>query len=181
MRIAPITAKSDLAQEHHQAADAVLNAYGQIRGPWTVLLHSPRLAERIVPLAPFFWNESVIEAKVRSVAILAAVRERDAEYVWAAQVTAARRNGLREEVITLLRAKGDPAKLPAEERDIVSYVRQLTRNNRVEQATFDALRARHGVQWLVELTACAGYFGLVSTVSNAFEVPAPADGDRLQR
>jgi 4-carboxymuconolactone decarboxylase len=178
-RIAPITSKSDLAPEHHAAADAVLNAYGQIRGPWTVLLHSPKLAEHIVPLAPFFWNESVIEAKIRSIAILAAVRERESDYVWAAQVTTARRNGLREEAIDLLRAKGDPGKLAAEERDIVNYVRQLARSNRVDQGIFDALKERHGVQWLVELTACVGYFGLVSAVSNAFEVPAPGDGDKL--
>jgi len=179
MRITPITAKHDVALEHHDCADAVLNAYGQIRGPWTVLLHSPTLAERIVPLAPFFWNESVIESRVRSVAILAAVREQGAAYVWAAQVTTARRNGLREEVIELLRNKGDPGRLPAEERDIVIYVRQLLRGSRVEQPLFDAMMARHGAQWLVELTACVGYFGLVSGVSNAFEVPAPADGDKL--
>ena len=75
-----------------------------------------------------------------------------ANYVWAAQVDASRRVGLREEVIDLLRAKGDPAGLPADERDIVVYMRQLMRTNRVEPAVFDALRERHGAQWLVELT-----------------------------
>ena len=49
----------------------------------------------------------MVDAKLRSVAILAAVREREAAYVWSAQVGAARRNGLGEDVIDLLRAKGD--------------------------------------------------------------------------
>jgi hypothetical protein len=35
------------------------------------------------------------------------------------------------------------------------------------------------VQWVVELTAIANYFGLLSGVVNAFEVPAPDDGDKL--
>ena len=74
---------------------------------------------------------------------------------------AARRAGVREAVIDLLRAKGDPAGLPAEERDIMVYTRQLMRTNRVEQAVFDALRERHGVQWLVELTAAANYYRVV--------------------
>ena len=65
---------------------------------------------------------------------------------------AARRAGVREAVIDLLRAKGDPAALPADERDIVIYTRQLMRTNRVDQAVFDALQERHGAQWLVELT-----------------------------
>jgi 4-carboxymuconolactone decarboxylase len=178
-RVAPITGKSDVPAEHHAVVDAVVNVFGNVRGPFSMLLHSPKLAARVLPLVTFFRDESVVEAKLRSVAILAAVREREAAYVWSAQVGAARRNGVREEVIDLLRAKGDPGRLAAEERDIVIYVRQLMRTNRVEQAAFDALKNRHGVPWLVELTAVANYFAMLSGVVNAFEVAAPADGDKL--
>ena len=59
--------------------------------------------------------------------------------MWAAQVAAARRAGVREEAIDVIRAKGDPAKLPAAERDIVAYAQQLVEKNRIDQATFDAL------------------------------------------
>ena len=114
-RVAPITGKSDVPAEHHAIVDAVVNVFGGVRGPFSMLLHSPRLAERVLGLVGFFRDESVVEAKLRSVAILTAVREREAAYVWAAQVAAARRNGLREEVIDLIRAKGDPGRLPAEE------------------------------------------------------------------
>jgi len=107
------------------------------------------------------------------------VREREAAYVWSAQVGAARRAGVREEAIDLIRAKGDPSALPVEEREIVAYTRQLMRTNRVDQAAFDALQKRYGAQWVLELTAAANYFALLSGVVNAFEVPAPPDGDRL--
>ena len=53
------------------------------------------------------------------------------------------------------------------------------RTNRVDQKTFDALKSRHDAQWLVELTAAANYFALLSGVVNAFEVAAPPDGDKL--
>jgi hypothetical protein len=49
----------------------------------------------------------------------------------------------------------------------------------VDQATFDALEQRYGTQWLVELTAVMGYFAMVSGIANAFEVAAPAGGDKL--
>jgi hypothetical protein len=55
------------------------------------------------------------------------------------------------------------------------------RNNRVDAAVFDALRERRGVQWLVELTAAVNYFAFLCGVVNAFEVPAPPDGDQLPR
>ena len=82
-------------------------------------------------------------------------------------------------VIDLLRAKGDPAGLPPDERDIVVYARQLMRSNRVDQAVFDTLKQRHGVQWLVELTAVANFYVALCGVVNAFEVPAPDGGDRF--
>ena len=178
-RIKPITSKSELPAEHQAAAEAVVKVFGQIRGPFSVLLHSPKLAAQLIPLVPFIHHDCIVEAKLRSVAILAASREYGAAYVWAAQVAAARRNGVSEELIGLLRGKGDLGKFPAAEREIVSYARQLARANRADQATFDALKNRYGVQWLVELTAVMGYFAMVSGVANAFEIEAPADGDKL--
>ena len=179
-RVAPITGKSDVPAEYHNVVDAVLQVFGQVRGPFSMLLHSPKLAERVLNLGNFFRsNESIVDAKDRSLAILVAAREREGAYVWAAQVAAARRAGVREEAIDVIRAKGDPAKLPAEERAIVAYAQQLVQKNRVDQPTFDALKQKHDVQWLVELTAAATYYGFLSGVVSAFEVPAPPDGDQL--
>ncbi len=178
-RIAPITGKSDVPAEHHAVVDEVLKVFGSIRGPFSVLLHSPKLAERLLKLVTFNREENVVEPKLRSLAILSAVREREAAYVWSAQVGAARRAGVPESTIDMLRAKGDPAALSDEERDIVTYVRQLMRTNRVDQAVFDRLKNRHDALWMVELTEVANYFAFLSGMVNPFEVPAPPDGDKL--
>src|SRR2546429_6535612 len=172
-RLAPITGKADVPAEHHRVVDAVEKIFGGVRGPFSMLLHSPRLAERVLGLVTFFRDESVTEPNLRSVAILAAVREREAAYVWSAQVGAARRNGVSEDIIDLLRAKADPGKLPPEEREIVTYVRQLMRTNRIDQAAFDALKKRHSVQWLVELTTPANYLALLSGAGHTLGVGAP--------
>jgi 4-carboxymuconolactone decarboxylase len=178
-RVAPVTGRADLPIEHQAVADAVLEVFGSIRGPFSMLLHSPDLAGRVLELVKFYRTESVVEPKLRSLAILATARERDAKYVWAAQVAAARRAGVCDDVIDLLRAKADPASLAADERDIIAYARQLMRTNRVEQPLFDRLKDRFGVKWLVELTAAANYFAFLSGMVNAFEVDPPADGDKL--
>jgi alkylhydroperoxidase family enzyme len=75
-------------------------------------------------------------------------------------VAAARRNGLREEAIDLLRQRADASKFPPEEAAIVNYVRQLIRINRADQAAFDALRKKHGTQWVVELTASLLFYAM---------------------
>jgi hypothetical protein len=53
------------------------------------------------------------------------------------------------------------------------------RTNRIDPAAFDALRNGRSVPWLVELTAAANYYAMLSGIVNAFEVPAPPDGDKL--
>src|SRR3981081_626662 len=98
-RIAPITGKSDVPAEYHDVVDDVLSVFGSIRGPFSILLHSPKLAERLLKPVTFNRGGNVVEPKLRSVAILAAVREKEAPYVWAAQVGAARRAGLAESTI----------------------------------------------------------------------------------
>lgn len=178
-RITPIAQKSDLAPEHQHVFDQVMGVFGRIRGPFSMLLHSPKLAETLLPMVPLAREGLIIEPQLRQVAILAAVRERDANYVWAAQVDVARRVGLREPVIDLLRAKADPTDLSPDEREIVLYIRQLMRRNRVEQPVFDALLQRHGKQWLVELTAVANFYVALCGVVNAFDVAVPEGGDRF--
>ena len=178
-RIAPVTGKSDVPTASHHVVDDVLQVFGQVRGPFSMMLHSPRLAEIVLPLVTFFRTESIVEAKDRSLAILVGARARQGAYVWAAQVAAARRAGVREEAIAVIRRQGDPSELPPEERDIIRYAQQLMQTNRIDQATFEALQQRHSAQWLVELTAAANYFGMLSGIVSAFEVPAPPDGDQL--
>ena len=178
-RVAPITGKTDVPAQYHPIVDQVLKVFGNVRGPFSMLLHSPKLAERMLAIGDFYRDESVVAGKDRSLAILVGVRERQGAYVWSAQVNAAKRAGVRDEAIDVIRKKGDASKLTAEEREIITYAEQLFKKNKVDQAAFDALRKRHDAQWLVELTACANYFALLSGVVNAFEVAAPPDADRF--
>src|SRR5688572_3654297 len=105
-RLTPITTKSALAAEHQPIADKVVEVFGHIRGPFSMMLHSPKLAEQLLPLVTFVRHETIIKANHRFAGILTAARERDAAYVWAAQVEQARKYGVREELIDVIRAKG---------------------------------------------------------------------------
>ena len=178
-RVPQIAGRDDVPDGSKYIADQVQAVFGAIRGPFSILLHSPELAERLLPMVPFNREKSVVEGPLRSVGILAGVREKDCAYVWQAQVRAGRANGVREAVIDVLRAKADPAGLTRDERDVVVYARRLTVTGKVEQSAFDLLQLRHGTKWLVELTAFIGFYGGLCGICNAFEVPAPEDADRF--
>ncbi len=178
-RATPISDKSQVPAEAQHIADDVLSVFGRIRGPFSVLLHSPKLAERMLGMVKFNRDDCVVDGRLRSHAILAAVRERDSAYVWSAQVGAAQRAGVDAKTIDILRAKGDVSGLPDDERDVVTLTRQLLRTNRCDYPAFNRLCGKYGVPWMVELITIAHYFTVLSGVTNAFEVAVPADGDQL--
>ena len=178
-RVQPISDKSQIPAEYQHVADGVLEVFGAFRGPHSVLLLSPPADEQVLNLGNYFRNKGLVKSPMKELAIITGMRERDSLYVWAAQVTAGRRAGLREEAIAIVKSRGDTSGLTTEEREIVEYVRQLFRKNRVDQATFDALKNRYGVPWLVEMTTVVGYYGMLAGVVNACEVAPPEDGDVL--
>ena len=102
-RLDPITTKSALPAEHQHVADAVVEVFGHIRGPFSMLLYSPQLAQQLLPIVTFVRHGSIVEKNPRFAGILTAAREHDSNYVWAAQVEQARKNGIREELIGLVR------------------------------------------------------------------------------
>lgn len=172
-RIAPISSVSDLPPEHRSAAQAVLDMFGQIRGPFSMLLHSPELAQRLLPMVAFVREETVVEARLRFPAILSAAHECGSPYVWAAQVALARKSGVREPLIELVRARAPIEAFEPEERNIVQFARDLIARRSVDTQIFDSLHAQHGERWVVELAAIVGFFAFVSSICNTFDVPAP--------
>jgi 4-carboxymuconolactone decarboxylase len=178
-RIALIESKDDMPAEHRALAERIVATFGGVVGPSTVLLHRPELAPAIYDIGDYFRQRSLVPAKLRLLGVLVAARERQGAFVWAAQAEAARAAGMREEVIELVRSRASPSSFTAEEGEVVAYAEQLMRTGRVDQATFDALRERHGTPWLIELTVVIGYYAMLCGVVNAFEVPPPAGGDPL--
>lgn len=177
-RVNPVTRKSDVAPEYQHLFDRMLEGTqqvevaGELRGPISILMHSPVLADLAREQGLYLRMGSTLTRAESELAIITAAYEARCEYVWGVHMVAARREGLREEAIATIRDGRDPSTLEPDETAVVLYVQQLLRNHRVEQPVFDALLEKHDVQWLVELTVIAGHYGLLAGLLNAFEVPA---------
>lgn len=177
-RVPLIQAKTDLDPRHHAAWDAITESRGRIVGPYKVLLHSPELAQRMAHLGTHLRFESGLPGDVKELAILSVAREMDCVFEWAAHAPLARKAGVREEAIAAIRDRR-PQGLTAEEAPVVQYVSQLLGKRRVDEPTFRAAEARFGVQGVVDLTALAGYYGMIACTLNAFEVTPDAGMEPL--
>jgi 4-carboxymuconolactone decarboxylase len=178
VRVPQVTDKATLPPSYHDLFDRIAQARGTMDGPYSILFHSPAIAEQLDKLPTALRNESVLRVQEFVLAALAVARAKDCLFVWSVQVTNARRAGISDAVVAAIRDRSTDG-LDPDETAIVQYVQQLVRKNRVDQALFERLKERYGVRWLVELTVAAGNFELISGINNAFEVPPPADGDLL--
>ena len=178
-RIELITDKQQIPAERHPEFDEIVGVLGRVGGPFGILMHSPGLAEMVCKTGAHVRLQSELTMVERELALLSTVREKDAAYEWGSHVETARKAGMREEAIDAMRSAGDTTNLEPDERDIINYTRQLLRTNRVEQGLFDALVERHGVRWLVELTATIGQYQYIAAINNAFGMEPRPDGEQL--
>ena len=178
-RIKMIAEKSDIPAEQHAEFDAIVEVLHGVRGPFAVLMHSPGLAQKVMQAGAQVRLGSTLSPVERELAVIAVSREKDARYEWAAHVKAGRAVGMREEAIEAIRNREDVSGLEPDEHDIVTFVRQLLRTNKVEPSVFDALVSRHSERWVVELAATVGQYQYISAINNTFEVEPAADADQL--
>ena len=179
-RIELITEKSQIPAERHHEYDEIVGVLGRVGGPFGILMHSPGLAEMVCKTGAHIRLQSSLTMVERELVILTLCREKDAAFEWSGHVQTARNAGMREEAIDVMRSGGDASGLEPDERDIINFTRQLLRNNKVDQKLFDDLVARHGVRWVVEITATAGQYSYISCINNAFAMEPPADAkDKL--
>jgi len=178
-RVTPVSRRDQVAEEHRAVFDAVAEGRGSVRGPFSFLMHSPELCRRHLDVGSYLRFASPVKGGPKELAIIATAREKDCPYIWAAHAPAARTAGISHAAVAVVRDRGDLASLGAAERDVVDYVRQLLRTNRVAQPLFDRLQSHYGVTGLVDLTCLIGHYGIVAAILNAFEVAPAADAESL--
>lgn len=180
-RLPNLTDREQVPEELREVYDRVAGQrQGAVSGPYGVLLHSPELAERAAALSNYLrWN-SALSAWQTEVAVLATARELDAAVMWAGHVRLGHDADVSDETIEVIGRRGELGELAGdEEREIVGFVRELSRWNRVQQQTFDALRRRLGDRGIVDLTGLVGYYRFVGSVLNTFEIEPAADAPQL--
>jgi 4-carboxymuconolactone decarboxylase len=169
-RIPLITEKDQIPAERHHEYDEIVGVLGRVGGPFGVLMYSPGLAEMVCKTGAHIRLKSELTMEEREWAILSVCREKDAAYEWASHVDTARKAGMSEDAIQVMKTGGDTSGLKEVERDAIEYTRQLLRNNKVNQDLFDRMLKRHGERWLVEYTATIGQYQYIAAINTAFEM-----------
>jgi 4-carboxymuconolactone decarboxylase len=166
----PDVSRDQLGSEEQAYYDEIVESRGGIRGPYGVLLHSPKLAACVAATGTYVRFDGDMDNALREVVVLATAREIKSQYEFAAHARLARAAGVAESTVQGIAKGTAPDGLAGDEALVVRYVQELLRDHKVSDPTFDAVRDRFGVKGAVELTGLIGHYLLVGQVLAAFAV-----------
>ncbi len=178
-RIPQLTNRDQVAAEARPIFDAIAASRGTVRGPFSVLMHSPEVAGRTAHLGTFVRSESSLAPDIREITVMTAARECECAYEWAAHVVSAREAGVSDATIEVIKQRLPVDSLPPREQALVRYARETVRDHKVSDNTFEAVHGLLGDRGMAELTVAVGYYCLLACVLNAFEVPPLPGGEVL--
>jgi 4-carboxymuconolactone decarboxylase len=152
------------------AYDAIVASRGSPRGPFKILMYSPELAARTADVGSTVMEGLTPPRDRLLLTVIAGIRELDCAYEWGAWSRASAAAGIPQSTIDAVGRRAPLESFSKEDGTLVAYAREVVRDHKVRQQTFDAALAVLGERGLVEVTGAMGYFAMISFTLNAFEI-----------
>jgi 4-carboxymuconolactone decarboxylase len=172
-RLSPLAPENMNPEQKRVYDDIASGPRGGVRGPFTALLHSPKLADCVQHLGAYVRYDCSVPQKLRELAILITARHWMAPYEWYAHEPHARKAGLSEEIIDAVRAGNRPSFTEPAEEAVYDFVTELYATHRVSDGKYSAVVAALGEEGAVDLTGLLGHYGVISMTLKVFEIPLP--------
>ena len=141
-----------------------------LRGPSGLHLHSPKLAVLMRPLNAYLRSQTGFSGRVREIAILAAARATDSQFEWAAHEPVARREGVPDAVIDVIKHRKPTAGLDEADTAIIDICRASFETRRVPPEVYARALSHFGAQQLVDLVVLMGYYVMTAGLLAAFDM-----------
>ncbi|MEM5544317.1 carboxymuconolactone decarboxylase family protein [Sulfitobacter sp. AS92] len=175
-RIRLITSDEGLSGPQQTVYSSIASgARGGVRGPHTVLLHSPGVAAPMDQLGAFVRYECSVPERQRELAILTIAALWHANYEWYAHAPLARKQGLSDAVIASIGRRESPVFEENLDAKVYVFVWELLYEHAVQDATYADAKVLLGEVGIVDLVALVGYYSAIAMTLNAFEVDTPTD------
>jgi 4-carboxymuconolactone decarboxylase len=171
----PLVTRDAVPEDERAAYDQFMQSRGNRPnvGPYTLLLHMPELAQRLESLRLYIRDEASLPQTLQELVMLTVAREMDCAFIWYAHAPAARRAGVRDDIVDNLREKRGLTDLDPDEQAAVDFTRELLRNRKVSRPTFQAATARFGQRGVMTLTNLVACYAVLAYNMNTYELEAP--------
>ena len=178
-RLPFLNSREALTGEFAETYDAIMERRGAVTAPVSLLLHAPGLAYATASLGAYFRQDATLSKAVQELAIIVTARQFDCEFVWAAHVPAALREGISQETVDAVGAFGPTSGLPEEHAVVIALGRELIGAHQVSQAKYDTLIRHFGERGVIELQGLMGFYLLIACTLLTAAVETPEGRPRL--
>jgi 4-carboxymuconolactone decarboxylase len=135
-------------------------------GPGAIRLYSPPVAAAMTSVNDYLRRKSGLEPRLVELAILVTARELDSEYVWTAHEPPARKAGLEQQVIDIVKLRRPLTALGEKEAVIVQLGRDAIGKHKVGSDTFARAVKLFGHQGVVNIVALIGDYAATAILLN---------------
>ncbi len=157
----PYVDREDLPDEYKYLFDNLSRGGGRVGNLFRTLGHSPRLLHQFMRLGNDLRSRTRIEPKLRELAILTVGRVTAAPYEYVHHLAIGRRAGLTSEQLLGLPVWEQHPSFSEQEKAVMRYAEDVTRNVRVSDEVFDAVHAFLDDEQMVELALNVAYYNMV--------------------
>lgn len=185
----PVPSRDTLDADGRRAFDVIVNPESRYasgpRGPVTAWLYSPLMAEHVFPASTYLRYGTEKDQRLTELAILSTAREVRNQYEWTSHEPLAQRGGLEQEIIDLVRrrgdldAVGDVPGLGDRERTIIRFAREVVSDEKVSAETYGRAVELFGEKGVMDLAGLIGYYSFVNVTLKAFDVQLAPGRERL--
>lgn len=142
---------------------------GKVFNLYAMLLNSPSIAEGWLAFLTAVRQKASLSGRIRELLIMRVAVLNRADYEFAQHLPFALRDGFTEQQMEDLKDDKFDS-FSDKEKAAIAYCDEMTRNIRVQESTFQALKSHFNTQELVEITATVGAYNLVSRFLEAIEI-----------
>jgi 4-carboxymuconolactone decarboxylase len=169
----PNAEREGLSAEQKIIWDRVFEGRSGGGGPYSMLMHSPEMAQHCAATEDYFRNNSKLPDADREIIILTVAREVDARYAWSRHEIRAHNAGIKPEVIEALRARAAIDKFTGREKLLVEFTRTLLREHELPDELFSRMETELGNARFIEAVGLLGHYITIGTVIRTFDVRPP--------
>ena len=146
---------------------------GELIGPFNTILASPEVGGAFLTLQGAEQKHTSLNERLRQVVILTVGAVWESDYERYAHAAVARKAGLSEKAIRALGRGESEESLTEIERIAQQFTKQLTAKHGIDYELYGRTLSVLGERGIVDLIVLAGCYDIVSSLLNAFKVPAP--------
>jgi len=140
-----------------------------------VWIHTPDICEPVDALTNCFRFHHKLDQRLIELIILMMCRDATVKYAWSAHAPLALKAGLAAETLDAIRARKRPDFERDDERLIYDLISELLATKSLSATSFERAEAAFGREGVIEAVSCAGFYGMVGLLINAFDIPPQTD------